>query len=127
MSARTVTFLTLVLVLTYCPLWLWTAVVYWTDPDRQSAIVLVSECVTKYLLFANGCFNPMALYVASETFSKLPKRYLCCSAQPVDKAEGDEIISYIIFERPSYPGRECSKPTALFNSPLHEAFTLQRN
>jgi hypothetical protein len=103
-GARIVTFLTLVFVLTYCPLWLWTAVVYWTDPDRQSAIVLVSEYVTKYLFFANGCFNPIVLYVDSGTLRKLLKHYLCCSAQPVDKAEGDEKISYIIFKRPSYPG-----------------------
>ena len=96
-SARIVTFLILVFVLTYCSLWLWAAVVYWTDPDRQSAIVMVSGYVTKYLLFANGCFNPVTIYVASRTFRKLLKRYLCCSAQPVDNAEGDDKISYIIF------------------------------
>ena len=83
-SARIVTFLALVFVVTYCPLWMWATVVYWTDADRQSAIVLVSEYVTKYLLFANGCFNPIALCAASGTFRKLFKRYLCCSAQPVE-------------------------------------------
>jgi hypothetical protein len=126
-SARIVTFLALVFVLTYCPLWLWAAVVYWTDPDRQSALVLVSEYVTKYLLFANGCFNPIALCVASGTFRKLFKRYLCCSAQPVEKAEGDEKISYITCKTPGYTGRECSMPAALVTSSAHSAFTQESN
>jgi gastrin-releasing peptide receptor/bombesin-like receptor 3 len=88
-SASIVTFLALVFVLTYFPLWLWAAVVYWTDPDRQSVPVLVSEYVTKYLLFANGCFNPTALCIASRTFRNLFRRYLCCSAQPVETKQSD--------------------------------------
>jgi gastrin-releasing peptide receptor/bombesin-like receptor 3 len=88
-SARIVTFLALVFLMTYFPLWLWAAVVYWTDPDRQSAPVLISEYVTKYLLFANGCLNPTALCIASGTFRKLFRRYLCCSAEPVEKRQSD--------------------------------------
>lgn len=88
-SAKIVTILSLVFLLTYFPLWLWASVVYWTDPDRQSAPVLVSEYVTKYLLFANGCLNPTALCIVSGTFRKLFKRYLCCSAEPVDKRQSD--------------------------------------
>jgi gastrin-releasing peptide receptor/bombesin-like receptor 3 len=126
-SARIVTFLALVFVLTYCPLWLWAPVVYWTDPDRQSALVLVSEYITKYLLFANGCCNPIALCIASRTFRKLFKRYLCCSAQPIEKKEGGEKISYIVFKRPSYPWGESSMPTAFFTSSTHDTFTQERN
>jgi gastrin-releasing peptide receptor/bombesin-like receptor 3 len=88
-SAKIVTFLAIVFVVTYFPLWLWAAVVYWTDPNRQSAPVLISEYVTKYLLFANGCFNPTALCIASRTFRRLFRRYLCCSAQPMEKTQSD--------------------------------------
>ena len=49
------------------------------------------------------------------------------ACQPVDKEEGDDKISHIIFKIPSYPGCECSQPTALFTSPPHEALTQQRN
>lgn len=114
-SARIMTYLALVFVLTYCPLWLWTAVVYWKDPDRQSALVLVSEYVTKYLLSANGCFNPLVLYVASGTFRKLLRHYLCCSARPADKAEGDEKIPYVMFKRSSYPVCECVPANCLIH------------
>ena len=127
-SARIVTFLAIVFVLTYCPLWLWAAVVYWTDPDRQSVIVLVSEYITKYLLFANGCFNPIALCIASGTFRKLFKRYLCCSDQPVEKTEDNKKISYITLKGPSYSGGADSKPVDLFSSTsTQDAFTQHSN
>jgi len=118
-SARIVTFLALVFVMTYFPHWLWAVVVYWVNPDRQSVPVLISEYVTKYLLFANGCFNPTALCAASSTFKGLFRRYLSCSAQPVQEVHSGKKISYITFKPQTQDARvECRLASPLHSLPM---------
>ncbi|KAJ9576738.1 hypothetical protein L9F63_025366 [Diploptera punctata] len=78
-SAGVVTSLAVLYVISYVPYWVWCSFVYNYDVDRHSGVVLFTEYVFKYLLFADACFNPLTLYFTSITFKNMFRRYMCCS------------------------------------------------
>ena len=78
-SANIVTSLAILYVVSHAPYWIWCAVVYSYKINRLNEIVLFTQYVFKYLLFAHACFNPVALYKCSNTFKRLFRRHVCCS------------------------------------------------
>jgi gastrin-releasing peptide receptor len=76
-SAHVVISLAIVFVFTYFPFQMWCLIVYWWRMDREDTVVLYAEFLSKYLLFANGCFNPIALFISSSNFRTLFVRHLC--------------------------------------------------
>ncbi|XP_069673821.1 neuromedin-B receptor-like isoform X2 [Periplaneta americana] len=81
-SARVMMALAVVFVFTYSPFHLWVALVRWARFDEAKPAMVVSLYITKYLLFANGCFNPIALFIVSTTFRKLFVRYMYSFCKP---------------------------------------------
>ncbi|KAJ4447827.1 hypothetical protein ANN_09835 [Periplaneta americana] len=81
-SATIVTTLAVLFVVSHLPFWSWSVTSYWLDADRTTDLVIISECVTKYFLFLDSCFNPVALYIASNKFRLFFKQYFCCKAGP---------------------------------------------
>jgi hypothetical protein len=92
-SERVVTALAVVFILTYTPFYLWCLAASLLDKYRQRASFLVSEYLVKYLLFSNGCFKPIALYVASGTFRRLFRGYFYCSAKTKKNVSCADILS----------------------------------
>ena len=78
-SASVVTSMAVLYVMSYVPYWIWSLVVYCYELNRHTGLALFTEYMFKYLLFAHSCFNPVALYISSNTFKRLFRRYLCCS------------------------------------------------
>ena len=78
-SANVMTSLCVLYIVSYVPHWVWCTVVYCYELNRHTGVVLFTEYLFKYLLFAHACFNPVALYISSSVFKKLFRRYMCCS------------------------------------------------
>ena len=55
---------------------------------RENMYVIFVDEITNYLMFSNSCLNPVALYLASASFRRLFKLYLCRS---VRKSKGKPI------------------------------------
>ncbi|XP_069682436.1 neuropeptide CCHamide-2 receptor-like [Periplaneta americana] len=80
-SANVVMALALLYIISFTPFWVWNMAVYWGELERNSPLVLFTAYLTKYLLFLNACFNPIALYISSVTYRNLFRHYLCCLQQ----------------------------------------------
>ncbi|XP_069682437.1 neuropeptide CCHamide-1 receptor-like [Periplaneta americana] len=79
-SANVVIFLSVLFIICFLPYELWCVVVYCITPKFTEDSVGLTLAVSKYFLFANACFNPLALYFCSGTFKTLfRKYYFCCS------------------------------------------------
>jgi hypothetical protein len=63
--------LAVVFVITYFPFHVWLVVARWMRVNIHSPIMIYFLHLTKQLLFAGGCFNPIAIFVLSSTFRKL--------------------------------------------------------
>jgi hypothetical protein len=70
-SARIMMALAVVAVITYFPFHFWVLLARWAIINESSPISIYALHFTKQLLFANGCFNPVAMFVVSSTFRKL--------------------------------------------------------
>jgi hypothetical protein len=70
-SARMMMALAVVFVITYFPFHIWTVLVRFVQVDRKSPIMTYALHFTKQLLFANECFNPIAVFIVSTKFRKL--------------------------------------------------------
>jgi hypothetical protein len=70
-SARMMMALAVVFVITYFPFQLWVVMESFVRLDLDSPIMIYTLHFTKQLLFANGCFNPIAMFTVSKTFRKL--------------------------------------------------------
>jgi gastrin-releasing peptide receptor len=70
-SARIMMALAVVFVITYFPFHVWIVLARCAGVNKYSAIMIYALNFTKQLLFANGCFNPIAMFVVSSTFRKL--------------------------------------------------------
>ncbi|KAJ9577207.1 hypothetical protein L9F63_006181 [Diploptera punctata] len=44
---------------------------------RENIYIIFVDEITNYLMFSNSCLNPLALYLASTSFRRLFKLYLC--------------------------------------------------
>ncbi|KDR09648.1 neuropeptide CCHamide-2 receptor-like isoform X4 [Zootermopsis nevadensis] len=75
-SARVMIALAVVFVITYFPFQVWVLLARWVRLDKHHPIMIYALYVSKHLLFANGCFNPIALFIVSSTFKRLLVRYL---------------------------------------------------
>ena len=70
-SARMMMALAVVFVITFFPFHVWLVVARWMRVNRKSSVMIYSLHFAKQLLFANGCFNPIAIFAVSRTFRKL--------------------------------------------------------
>ncbi|KAJ9581645.1 hypothetical protein L9F63_023186 [Diploptera punctata] len=82
-SAKVVTALSVLLLLTHLPYFSWCFYAYWTSADRTSYTSLIFEYVSKHFLFLNSCINPPALFLTSTTFNRLFRKYFCCSKERI--------------------------------------------
>jgi len=80
-SARMMMALAVVFVITYFPFQLWVLLVYFVGLDIKSSIMIYTLHFTKQMLFANGCFNPIAMFAVSNTFRTLLVRHVKYSAE----------------------------------------------
>jgi hypothetical protein len=80
-SARMMMALAVVFVITYFPFHVWLVVARWMRVEIKSSVMIYSLHFTKQLLFANGCFNPIAMFAVSKTFRKLLARHVNYSAE----------------------------------------------
>jgi hypothetical protein len=60
--------LAVVFVITYFPFQVWVLLTRWVRLDRRHPIMIYALSLSKHLLFANGCFNPIALFIVSSKF-----------------------------------------------------------
>jgi hypothetical protein len=77
-SARVVTALAISYVFTHIPRGVWFFCVSFFHLDRMDMKYIYIDEVTNYLIFANSCTNPLALYISSGKFRQLFKRHLFC-------------------------------------------------
>ena len=75
-SARMMIALAVVFVITYFPFYVWVLLVRFVGVDKNSPITIYAHHFTKQLLFANGCFNPVAMFAVSRTLRKLLVRHV---------------------------------------------------
>jgi hypothetical protein len=70
-SARMMMALAFVFVITYFPFQVWVVLARLVWVDVKSPIMICVLHFTKQMLFANGCFNPIAMFFVSSAFRKL--------------------------------------------------------
>jgi hypothetical protein len=80
-SARMTLALAVVFLITYVPFQVWVLLARWVRLDKHQPSMVYALYFTKIMLFANGCFNPIALFTVSTVFRRLFVRYLCCPAK----------------------------------------------
>jgi hypothetical protein len=80
-SARMMMALAIVFVITYIPFQVWIVLVRYTQVDVKSPIMIYALHFTKQLLFANGCFNPIAMFAVSSTLRELLVRHVSYSSE----------------------------------------------
>ena len=74
-SARMMMALAVVFVITYFPFHVWVLLAHWVRVDRKSPIMIYALHFSKQMLFANGCFNPIAMFAVSSTLRSLLVRH----------------------------------------------------
>jgi hypothetical protein len=77
-SAKVVTALAISYVISHIPRSIWFFCVSFFHLDRMDTKYICIDEVTNYLMFANSCLNPLALYVSSGKFRQLFRRHLFC-------------------------------------------------
>lgn len=80
-SARMTMALAIVFVITYFPFQVWVLLARWVRVDKNTPVMIFALYLSKHLLFANGCFNPIALFIVSSTFRKTFARHVFRSAE----------------------------------------------
>jgi hypothetical protein len=89
-SAKVVTALAISYVVTHIPRSVWFFCVSFFHLDRKETKYIFVDEVTNYLMFANSCLNPLALYISSGKFRQLFKRHLFCFQQNETKSSSLE-------------------------------------
>lgn len=96
-SAAVMVALALVFVFSYFPFHVMILLMRWDFVCRTSALVHHSLRMSKHLLFANGCFNPIALFGVSRNFRKLLIKLVRFSARrDVDISRFKQVSVYAI-------------------------------
>jgi len=80
-TARIMMALAVVFVITYLPFQFWVVLVRFVGVDVKSPIMIYALHFTKQMLFANGCFNPIAMFTVSSTLRKLLVRHVKYSSK----------------------------------------------
>jgi hypothetical protein len=80
-SARMMMALAVVFVITYFPFHIWVLLVNGLGVSIKSPIMIYALHLTKQVLFANGCFNPIAMFAVSSTLRKLLVRHMNYSSE----------------------------------------------
>jgi hypothetical protein len=70
-SARMMMALAVVFVITYVPFQIWVMLARCVQVDTKSPIMIYFLHLTKQLLFANGCFNPIGMFAVSSNLRKM--------------------------------------------------------
>jgi hypothetical protein len=82
-SARMMMALAFVFVITYLPYHVWLVLARFVQVDKNSPIMIYALHFTKELLFANGCFNPIAMFAVSNKFRTLLVGHVNYSSQNI--------------------------------------------
>jgi len=82
-SAKIMMALAVVFCITYLPFQMWLVVVRFVGVNTHSPFMVYALHFAKQMLFANGCFNPIAMFAVSNTFRKLLVRHVKYSAENV--------------------------------------------
>jgi gastrin-releasing peptide receptor len=80
-SARVMVALAVVFLLSYFPYHVMILLIRMVNVDKTSPYIFYPFRLSRYLLFANGCFNPIALFAVSRKFRKLLANRPCCAVQ----------------------------------------------
>jgi hypothetical protein len=80
-SARMMMALAVVFVITYFPFQMWGVLVRFVRVDRKSPIMIYALHFSKQMLFANGCFNPTAMFAVSSKLRKVLVRHVSHSSE----------------------------------------------
>jgi neuromedin B receptor len=80
-SARMMMALAFVFVITYFPFQVWVVLVRFVRVDMKSPTMIYGLHIAKQIMFANGCFNPIAMFVVSSTFRNLLARHVNYSSE----------------------------------------------
>jgi hypothetical protein len=80
-SARVMMALAMVFLLSYFPFHVMILLIRLVYVNKTSPLVFYPFRLSRYLLFANGCFNPIALFAVSGKFRKLLVSSPCCAVQ----------------------------------------------
>jgi len=75
-SARMMVALAVVFVITYFPFHIWVVLARCVQVNMHSPIMIYALHFTKQLLFANGCFNPIAMFAVSSNLRKMLVRHV---------------------------------------------------
>ncbi|KAJ9588462.1 hypothetical protein L9F63_018195, partial [Diploptera punctata] len=75
-GAKVVTALCIVFTISYVPFFMWGRIATELNLDRFQIPYKTLDNITYYLLFSNPCFNPLALYVTSNTFRRPFNEYM---------------------------------------------------
>jgi hypothetical protein len=68
--------LAVVFVITYYPFHIWVVLARCVRVDIHSPVMIYSLHFSKQLFFANGCFNPIAMFAVSSTLRKMLVRHV---------------------------------------------------
>jgi hypothetical protein len=80
-SARMMMALAVVFVITFFPCHIWVVLARCVRVNIHSPIMIYALHFTKQLLFANGCFNPIAMFAVSSTLRKMLVRHVNYSSE----------------------------------------------
>ncbi|XP_069670259.1 phe13-bombesin receptor-like [Periplaneta americana] len=78
LSSNILIALAVVFAICYIPYYLFIFIHYWFELKLDVSVYRVISFVTFTLIFANGCFNPIAVYVASRKYRRYMNLYLFC-------------------------------------------------
>jgi gastrin-releasing peptide receptor len=92
-SARVMVALAVVFLLSYFPYHVMILLIRVVYVNERNPFVFYSHRVSRQLLFANGCFNPIALFVVSRKFRELLENRWCFSVQQNEYISRSKIAS----------------------------------
>ncbi|XP_069673388.1 uncharacterized protein [Periplaneta americana] len=93
LSSKILVALIVVFAICYVPYSTLDVVMFWFKPPMEEIIQDVLYTITYCLIFANCCFNPLAIYLTCKKYRTRMNTYLLCRRQ--DEAEQPKAISFI--------------------------------
>jgi len=86
LSSNILISLVVVFAVCYVPYFLYAFLNAWFSLDVDNSTHQLIDFLTFFLIFANACFNPIAVYIASRKYRLYMNKYLLCKCrQQVDK------------------------------------------
>jgi hypothetical protein len=92
-SAKVMMVLAVVFVFSYFPFHIMIVLIRWVHVNERNPLVFYTRQLSKHLLFANGCLNPIALYTTCGTFRELFLSHVCCSVRKNEDISRTNLVS----------------------------------